>query len=220
MAFANRDRPGGDEAMKWWASLAVAVWASLGVCTGSAQAQARWSVGFSVGSPGYYRPYYPYYYYRPYPVYVAPPPVVVQPAPVLQPVPVAPVPSYATPPAPETVPPPSGVRLSAAEGTAADVGHHLRMLSDADERVRADSVAQLGRLHATQAVDPLAATLAGDRSPAVRDAAARALGLIGSPRALPALNRAAQADADRDVRRSAQFASEVIQSRNSAGGPG
>jgi HEAT repeat protein len=60
-------------------------------------------------------------------------------------------------------------------------------------------------------VDPLAATLAGDRSPAVRDAAARALGLIASPQALPALERAAQADADRDVRRSAQFAVEVIQ---------
>jgi hypothetical protein len=66
-AFANRDRPRGDEAMKCCAGLTLAIWASLGVCTGSANAQARWSVGFSVGSPGYYRPYYPYYYYRPYP---------------------------------------------------------------------------------------------------------------------------------------------------------
>jgi len=60
----------------------------------------------------------------------------------------------------------------------------------------------------------LAATLAGDQSPAVRDAAARALGLIGSTKGLPALQRAAQVDNDRDVRRSAQFAVEVIQSKN------
>jgi HEAT repeat protein len=87
------------------------------------------------------------------------------------------------------------------------------MLADADERVRSDSVMQLGRLKATQAVDPLAATLAGDRSATVREAAARALGLIGSPSAMPALQRAAQSDNDRDVRRSAQFAVEVIQTR-------
>ena len=43
---------------------------------------------------------------------------------------------------------------------------------------------------------------------------ARALGLIGSSKALPALQRAAQADSDRDVRHSAQFAAEVVQTRN------
>jgi len=48
----------------------------------------------------------------------------------------------------------------------------------------------------------------------VRESAARALGLIASPSALPALQRAAQVDADRDVRRSAQFAVDVIQSKN------
>jgi HEAT repeat protein len=72
---------------------------------------------------------------------------------------------------------------------------------------------QLGRLRAQRAIDPLAATLAGDKSAAVRDAAARALGLIGSPKALPALRRAAQLDADKDVRRSAQFSVEVVQVR-------
>jgi HEAT repeat protein len=87
------------------------------------------------------------------------------------------------------------------------------MLADADERVRSESVMQLGRLKAQQAVDPLAATLAGDRSATVREAAARALGLIGSPTSLPALQRAAQVDNDRDVRRSAQFSLEVIQAR-------
>jgi HEAT repeat protein len=74
-------------------------------------------------------------------------------------------------------------------------------------------VLQLGRSKDPRAVDPLAATLAGDRSAMVREAAARALGLIGSPAALPALQNAAQVDSDHDVRRSAQFAVEVIQSR-------
>jgi HEAT repeat protein len=47
----------------------------------------------------------------------------------------------------------------------------------------------------------------------VRESAARALGLIASTKGLPALQRAAQVDEDRDVRRSAQFAIEVIQSK-------
>ena len=43
-----------------------------------AAAGGNWSIGFQFGSPGYYRPwgpyyYHPYYYYRP--VYVAPTPV-------------------------------------------------------------------------------------------------------------------------------------------------
>jgi HEAT repeat protein len=62
-----------------------------------------------------------------------------------------------------------------------------------------------------RAIDPLAATLAGDRSAAVREAAARALGLIGSAKALPALRAAALNDNDRDVRHSAEFAVEVVQ---------
>jgi HEAT repeat protein len=94
---------------------------------------------------------------------------------------------------------------------AGDINQHLQLLADPDERTRADSVMQLGRMKAARAVDPLAATLAGDRSPLVREAAARALGLIGSPKALPALQHAALADNDRDVRHSAQFAIDVIQ---------
>jgi HEAT repeat protein len=44
----------------------------------------------------------------------------------------------------------------------------------------------------------------------VREAAARALGLIALPASLNALQHAAQADDDRDVRRSAAFAADVI----------
>jgi HEAT repeat protein len=86
----------------------------------------------------------------------------------------------------------------------------FRQMSSADEHARAGAMVQLGRMKAQRAVEPIGQALAGDRSPAVREAAARALGLIGSPAALPALQRAAQADDDREVRHSAQFAAEVI----------
>jgi len=92
-----------------------------------------------------------------------------------------------------------------------DIDHYLGALRDPNEAVRADSVTQLGRIKAQRAVDQLAATLAGDRSPTVREAAARSLALIGSPKAMPALRQAALGDPDRDVRHSAQFALEVIQ---------
>jgi HEAT repeat protein len=76
-----------------------------------------------------------------------------------------------------------------------------------------ESALQLGRLRASDAVDPLAATLAGDRSPQVREAAARALALIGSSKGLPALEQAARADADPTVRHSAEFSIDVIRTR-------
>jgi hypothetical protein len=174
------------------------------------QAHGGWSVGVRIVAPGYY--YRPWPYYYPYgAVYVASPPVVVQPAPVLlqsapvgQPVPVA-------PPANQTPPPPVIDPASATSPNSAGIDYHLQQLRNPDDRTRADSVLQLGRMKAVQAVDPLAATLAGDRSPLVREAAARALALIGSPKALAALKHAALADEDRDVRHSAQFAMDVIQ---------
>jgi hypothetical protein len=185
----------------------LGILALLGLSSPHARAGGHFAIGIGVGVPGpyyYHRPYYDYdYYYRPYPVYVAPPPVIVQPAPVVQTVP-APVVTQAPAPAPVVV------RSPVPEASQAEVERCLQQLADPDERVRADNVIQLGRLKAEAAVDPLAATLAGDRSPTVRETAARALGLIGSPRALPALEHAAQADSDSQVRHSAQFATEVV----------
>jgi HEAT repeat protein len=140
-------------------------------------------------------------------MYVAAPPVIVAAAPAVQAAPVTP-PVYPGPPLAPVV-----ARSAAADPTSGDIERQLQLLASADERVRSDSVIQLGRLRARQAIDPLAATLAGDRSTSVREAAARALGLIGSPQALPALERAAQGDASPEVRHSAQFAVEVIQAR-------
>jgi HEAT repeat protein len=88
----------------------------------------------------------------------------------------------------------------------------LGQLNAADEQTRADAALRLGRLKAARAVEPLARKLQSDSSPTVRDAAARALGLIADPSALSALQYAAQADNDREVRHSAQFAAEVIRS--------
>jgi len=61
--------------------------------------------------------------------------------------------------------------------------------------VRAFAAESLGRLRATQAVEPLAAALAKERDPGLRDRYADALVRIGSPAALPALRRAAGAGA-------------------------
>src|SRR5262249_9668335 len=211
--------------MKWFQLL---TWSLFGLAGVAATAQAsgpRVAVGLSFGVPCY-RPWYgPYpYYYAP--VYYVPPPraiyepapVVVQPAPVVvtsppatvssAPVPVAPVPVAPVP----VVPAPSVVR--ATSNSPADVAAYTQQLTNPDEAVRRDAIMELGRLKAEQSLDALHAALAGDRSPTVRDAAARALGLIGSQRSLTALLHAAQADSDRDVRRSAQFAVEVIQIHN------
>jgi HEAT repeat protein len=92
-----------------------------------------------------------------------------------------------------------------------EVNRLVPRLTDANEQIRADVVMQLGRLRSDRAVDPLAATLSGDGSPTVREAAARALGLTGSTRAIPALQRAALSDASAQVRSSAQFSVEVLQ---------
>jgi hypothetical protein len=175
-------------------------------------AQARVAVGIGIGFPIFPGPFCgPYcgpYFYRPYPVYVAPPPVYVQPAPVYvqpaQPVyQAAPAPASAYPPAPVTAYSPGSTR----EG---DIQRYTQGLQHTDPRERAEAAVQLGRLRAASAVPSLSALLTNDRSPAVRDAAARALGLVGSADALSALQRAAQADDDRDVRRDASYAAEVI----------
>jgi len=167
-------------------------------------------IGIGIGIPG---PYYPgpyYGYYRPYPIYVAPPPVYVAPAPVVvQPAPVYQPARYIAPAA-EPAPAPAAT-LSAPANP--EVQQHLQQLHNGDERLRAEAMVKLGRLKAAEAVEPLAQALSSDRSPTVREAAARGLGLIGSPACLTALQQAAQADDDREVRHSARFAADAIRSR-------
>src|SRR5262249_5224114 len=177
------------------------------------QAHGGLAIGINFGGPYYYRPYWGgYYYYRPYAVYVDPPPVVLQPAPVVVQSSPAPAPAPAPEqlrPTPTPVPAPTLAPITAtAEPRPEQVDQYLRQMSSADEHVRAGAMVQLGRMKAQRAVEPISQALANDRSPAAREAAARALGLIGSPASLAALQRAAQADDDREVRHSAQFAAE------------
>ena len=173
-------------------------------------AQAGWGIGVTIGGP-YYRPFYGYpYYYRPYPYYVVPPPIVVGPAPMVQVVPGAP-PVYAAPgsaPVADTVPAPSA--LPAVVTRVGEADQVLSQLNSTDPQVRASTAVQLGRLKERRAIDPLIRVLGNDPVPQVREAAARARGLIGVPGGLAALQRAAQADDDREVRHSAQFAAEGI----------
>jgi HEAT repeats len=180
------------------------------------KAQAWWHGGVSigigpvwVGGPYYGYGYYPYPYAYPYPYYYAAPPVVVQPAPAY---PGAPATAAAPGVQPAPTATPVTARSPAQDGNQVEIEKCLQQLSDTDEHVRADAAVQLGRLRAGVAIDPLVAMLAGDRSPAVREACARGLGLIGSARSLAALQRSAQSDPDRDVRHSAQFACEVVAS--------
>jgi hypothetical protein len=198
-------------------------------------------VGIGIGVPypyyygPYYRPYYGYYpyYYPPAVVVAAPAPaVVVQPAPaVVQPAPSGYQSVPASTPPPPTLPAPTPVsaapalqvnqpaplapvvaRSAAPDDHPGDADRLFQLLNDPGEGARISAAMQLGRAKVQQAIGPLTQMLNNDASPRVRDAAARALGLIGSPSSLNALQTAAQADDDKEVRHSAQFAAEVIRS--------
>jgi hypothetical protein len=200
----------------------------------------RIGIGIPFPYPYYYGygPYYrPYYYGYGYPYYgpvvvAAPGPAVVvqspsaavppapagasyQAAPPSSPPPTLPSPTPVSAAPPLEATPPNTLAPVVARNTpelAPDAERLMQLLHDPGEGARISAVMQLGRNRALQAVEPITQMLNGDSSPLVRDAAARALGLIASPSSLKALQTAAQADDDREVRHSAQFAAEVIRS--------
>lgn len=193
--------------------LAVTV-LSLVPCAADA---GRWSLGLHFGLPGYGHCWH-HHHHRPlvvapvYPVYVAPAPLVVQPAVVAVPAAPAAAPAAATAYAPPETAEPALLEAPRPVARAAswNGGSDLEALNDPSPRTRAEAILRLGRARDRRAVSVLVRSLQDDNHPEVRDAAARALGLIGSPQALAALQHAAGADDDRDVRRSASFAAEVI----------
>lgn len=165
------------------------------------------------------RPYYPRYYFAPYPVYAD--------APALTPgattgaldgtakwpasqrvvtVPVVGKPGSPSWPGIERVPVAPAAMQTDEDPTA-------KLLTSPLERDRVDAAVSLARGQSEKAIDALQRALAKDTSVRVREAAARVLGLIGSPAALDALQTAAQNDKDRDVRDSARFAAEVIRTK-------
>jgi HEAT repeat protein len=86
----------------------------------------------------------------------------------------------------------------------------LQQLEHPDENARREAALELGRSRAQDAIEPLCVRLANDSSAQVREASARALGMIGSARAMQSLQRSAVGDGDALVRHSAQFALDVI----------
>ena len=205
----------------------------LGLTPLTQQAQAWGGIRIGIGLPlyvgpgPYYYGYgygYPYRYYYPPPTYVvaapqvvyqaAPPTVAALPAPgASEAIPNPPVPQYsaAAPPSAAPLPPVTNV-IPVSNQTSPEVNALVRQLSQTSETGRRDTALQLGRMKAYGALDALANVLTKDTSPIARDGAARALGLIGSQASLKALIYAAQADDDREVRHSAQFAVEAIRS--------
>jgi hypothetical protein len=227
---------------RWWAGALAGSLALLSGVPAQAGVGVSVGIGFGgpCYRPYYYRPYwygYPYYYPRvvvapsvvvdPAPsVYVAPPPTVVVPAtPAAAPVQQQ-APSYNPPPPTPVAPPPPAPGLPSAPTPVASTPNNtavranwspeaeavMRHIGQGDERSRTDAILHYGRARDIRALEPLTYTLTSDQNPGVRDAAARALGLIGSPSSLEALQRAAMADDDRDVRRSAGYAADVIRS--------
>lgn len=177
----------------------------------TAQARPYCGIGIRIG-PGFYYGPGPYYYGYGYPYYYGPPPIVYEAAPSVI-IRQAPVVVQTAPPTPGYVPPaPNVIPTQNVKAVAASpaIDSLMQKLSDASETVRRDAAVELGRMKAQQALDPLMNVLSRDSSPIARDGAARALGLIAAPRSLNALIYAAQADNDRDVRHSAQFAVENI----------
>ncbi len=161
--------------------------------------------------PGYYRPYAPLYGDGA-PLVPTPPSVLQFGAVPLQAPGVTLVPAPVNSGFQRFQPPllwPSGGALFGGPA-AGETEQALQLLSSPRERDRIDAAIALGRNRVERAVDPVARLLANDPSSQVREAAARALGLIGTPAALKPLQTAAQADADREVRRSAQFAAEAV----------
>jgi hypothetical protein len=209
-----------------------ALFLTLGLSPFAQNAQAYVGVRIGIGLPlyvgpgPYYYGGYPYYY--PGPAYVVPGPVVYQTAPpvVYQTAPAtvvrsapgeavaapAPLPTPIANSAPSVTPLPPVTNVVPVSNQTPQTNALVQQLSDANETVRRDAAIELGRQKAQGAVDALTHTLAKDASPMAREAAARGLGLIASPRSLNALIFAAQADNDREVRHSAQFAVEVIRS--------
>ena len=205
-----------------------ALFLALGASPFAQNAQAYVGVRIGIGlplyvgpGPYYYGGYpYPYPYYYPPPTYVVPGPVVYQTAPpppttVVRSAPgeavAAPAP-LPTPVANATPLPPVTNVVPVSNQSTPQINALVQQLADANETVRRDAAIELGRQKAQAAVDALMSTLAKDSSPVAREGAARGLGLIASPRSLNALIFAAQADNDREVRHSCQFAVEVIRS--------
>jgi ATP-dependent DNA helicase RecQ len=90
-------------------------------------------------------------------------------------------------------------------GDLAHVGELIRSLSDPDGNVRRLAASALGKLRAADAVGPLLELLRGETGPQVRQYSIIALGRIGDPRAIPALQKNGDDGAEKSYNRAAAW---------------
>src|SRR5258708_37422025 len=81
----------------------------------------------------------------------------------------------------------SQVHSMGESGNLAYVSELIASLNDANGNVRRLAASALGKLGASQAVEPLLALLDREQGPQVRQYAIKALGIIGDSRAQPKL---------------------------------
>lgn len=99
-----------------------------------------------------------------------------------------------------------------------ELDHAVRGLASSDFRVRVGSVLALGRSHSPKARVPLEGALR-DAHPAVRAAAASALGALGEPAAVAALDRAARHETMPGVRAEMRRAAADLRAEGAAAAP-
>jgi len=153
-------------------------------------------IGINIGCYPWYGGYAPYPYPYPYPYPCATAPYVAGPPPLGQNPTPPPAPKEETAPTPKPVQPQAALPqpvsgpvdlkpVAATRPSAGDADHYKSLLLDTEEGVRLDAVTRLGRMRGAQAINALAATLAGDPSPVVREAAARSLDCRNNDTASP-----------------------------------
>ena len=96
-----------------------------------------------------------------------------------------------------------------------EVEQDIRSLTHTDSKVRRAAADRLGEVQETRALNPLLHVLNQDVEPGCRAVAAWALGRLGNPSAVEALNRSALEDPDEQVRREASAALNRIKETRS-----
>jgi hypothetical protein len=157
-----------------------------------------WHHGRGPVYPWYWHPYEPAWVYGCDPIFIGPPVVVERHVVVEQPAPI--------PPAPQ---PPSPALSDAEQNKKQELLERLRIADD-EERVKATE-GLAGFTGDEKVREALEKALLSDRAADVRAAAAKALVNQSGSKAVPALKRAYQEDAERQVSQAADKALIMIQ---------
>jgi hypothetical protein len=96
-----------------------------------------------------------------------------------------------------------------------EVQKDIRSLANSDPKIRRAAADRLGEAQEMRGLDPLLQVLSLDTEPSCRAVAAWALGKLGNPAAVEALNRSALEEPDEQVRREAAAALNQIKETHS-----